>query len=103
MMPGRLGRSLTVYHATVTAGAHDAQMPKTADSSEPKRVGVLVVRAWLEGTADDPRLRVRLVGREDVTRDAEDAASASTLEDALAYVRDWLVRFCAAARRTSDW
>lgn len=91
-----------MYHATVTASAHHAQMPQMPDASEQKRVGVLVLRAWLEGTANDPRLRVHLFGREDVTRDAEDAASALTIEDALAYIRQWLVRFCAAARRTSD-
>jgi hypothetical protein len=81
----------------VTPGAHYAQMPMTPHSPDPDRVGVLVLRAWLEGTARDPQLRIRLVGRDDVTRDAEDTASASTIEDALAYVRDWLAQFSAAA------
>ena len=71
-------------------------MAKISDSPEPNRVGVLVLRAWLEGTGRDPQLRVRLVSRADVTRDAEHTASASTIEDALAYVRDWLTHFSAA-------
>lgn len=90
-----------MYHATVTPGAHYAQMPKILDSPEPDRVGVLVLRAWQEGTARDPQLRVRLVGRDDVTRDAEGTASASTIEDALAYVRDWLMRFSAPTPQNS--
>jgi hypothetical protein len=73
-------------------------MPEAPDRSEPRRVGALVLRVWLEGTAEDPRLRIRLVGREDVTRDVADTATASTIEDALAHVRDWLERFCSSAR-----
>jgi hypothetical protein len=76
-------------------------MPKIVNSPELNRVGVLVLRAWLEGTVRDPQLRVRLVSRDDVTRDAEDTASESTIEDALAYVRDWLARFSATAPRNS--
>jgi hypothetical protein len=60
---------------------------------------VLVLRAWLEGTARDPQLRVRLVSRDDVAQDAEDTASAVTVEDALAYVRDWLTQFSATTPR----
>jgi len=85
----------------VTASAHYSQMPKTPDSSAPERVGVLVLRAWLEGSAHDPQLRVRLVSRDDVARDAEETTSASTIEDALAYIRDWLARFSATAPRNS--
>jgi hypothetical protein len=88
-------------HATVTASAHYSQMPKSLDTSAPERVGVLVLRAWLEGAAHDPQLRIRLVSRDDVTRDAEDTASASTIEDALAYIRDWLARFSAAPRNSA--
>ena len=96
-----IGPPFVVCHAMVTARAQYAQMPKTPNGPEPKRVGVLILRAWLEGTADDPRLRVRLVSRDDVARDGEDTASASTIEGTLAYVRNWLVRFSAAAPRNS--
>lgn len=89
------------HHATVTPGVHYAQMRKTQDSPAPDRIGVLVLRAWLEGPADDPQLRIRLVSRDDVARDAEDTASASTAEDALAYVRDWLARFSGATPQNS--
>lgn len=65
------------YHATMTSAAHYAQMPMTPHSPDPDRIGVLILRAWLERTADDPQLRIRLVGRNDVTRDAEDTASAA--------------------------
>jgi hypothetical protein len=85
----------------VTACAQYAQMPKTPDGPEPNQVGVLILRAWLEGTGDDPQLRVRLISRDDVARAAEDTASASTVEDTLAHVRNWLVRFSAAAPRNS--
>lgn len=60
---------------------------------EPRRAGALVVRVWLEGTAEDPRLRVRLFGRADVTREATSTASVSTIDDALVLIRDWLDDF----------
>jgi hypothetical protein len=77
----------------VTAGAHDAQMPNKLDRPEPEKVGALILRAWLEGTPDHTQLRVRLVGRQDVTRDVEETAAASTIDDALVFVRNWLTRF----------
>lgn len=87
------------YDATVTADAHDAQMPNRLDSPEPERIGVLVLRAWLEGTPDCPQLRVRLVSRADVARDVEETTAASTVDDVLAFVRDWLTRFVLSAPR----
>jgi hypothetical protein len=74
-------------------------MPSRLDTPEPEKAGVLVLRAWLEGTPGHPQLRVRLVSRDDVTRDVEDTAASSTVEDALAFVRDWLTRFLASAPR----
>lgn len=63
--------------------------------SEPARAGVLILRAWLEdGRAG--QLRVRMVGRPDLERDAQDTASASTVEEALDYIRGWLERFAAS-------
>jgi hypothetical protein len=72
-------------------------MRNAPDHSEPGRVGVLILRVWLEPTADDAQLRIRMVGRDDVSRDVEDTASASTIEDALARIRDWLEQFSSSA------
>jgi hypothetical protein len=85
----------------VTAGAHHREMSKAPDTPELMRVGALVLRVWQEGTADDPRLRIRLIGREDVTRDVVEQASASTIEEALAHVRCWLEGFCSSTRGSS--
>jgi hypothetical protein len=72
-------------------------------SSESGKAGALILRVWLEGSADDPQLRIRLVGREDVTRDVEQTESVSTIEDALALIQDWLERFSSPVpRRNSD-
>ncbi len=96
MPPCAVTQLPTEYDAMVTAGVHDAQMPNRLDSPEPEKVGALVLRAWVEGTPNHPQLRVRLVGRTDVTRDAEETAAASTVEDALTFVREWLTRFLAS-------
>jgi hypothetical protein len=88
-----------VYHASVTACPHYEWMSEAPDGSPPRKAGALVLRVWLEGTADDPRLRIRLVGRQDVTRDVRDIAAASTIDDALDHVRMWLDRFRASAGR----
>jgi hypothetical protein len=41
-------------------------------------------------------LRIRIVSRHDLSGDADATASAPTIEDALAYVRDWLERFATS-------
>jgi hypothetical protein len=59
---------------------------------------VLVLRVWLEGGSRDPQLRIRMVSLRNLAGkagDAEDVASASTVEEALAFVGDWLERFAA--------
>lgn len=76
-------------------------MRNAPDRPEPGKVGVLVIRVWLEGTADHPQLRIRLTGRKDVTRDVVDTASASRIESALARVRDWLEQFCHSTQANS--
>ena len=86
------------HYALVTVYAHDSMMRNVPDRPESGRVGALVIRVWLEGTADDPQLRIRLIGRQDVTRDVEETASASTIEGALAPIRDWLEQFSHAAQ-----
>jgi hypothetical protein len=80
-------------HAAVTVGAHRMKMDNAPDDPDLGRVGAIVLRVWQEGSGSGARLRIRLVGREDVTQDVEDVASASTIEDALAHVRDWLEQF----------
>jgi len=42
-----------------------------------------------------------MIGRQDLDRDAHDTASASTVPEALAYVRRWLEQFNDSARRRS--
>jgi hypothetical protein len=88
-----------------------SEAPETPDDPEPAQVGVLVLRVWQGGTREEPRLYIRLISREDVTKDVTETASASTAEDALARTRVWLQRFCDAPcreprrwrRRTSRW
>ena len=95
----RLSAPVPTYHATVTRGAHDAQMPNRPDNTpEPTKASALVLRAWIEGPPDQPQLRVRLISLADVTSDAEETAAASTVEGTLAYIRDWLTRFLSATK-----
>ena len=54
---------------------------------------MLLIRVWLEGGCREPQLRIRIVSRRDLAGDADATASASTTEEALVYVRDWLERF----------
>lgn len=67
-----------------------------------ERAGALILRVWLESSSeassDDPQLRIRMIGRLDLDRDTQDTGSASTVAEALAYVRDWLERFAASSR-----
>jgi hypothetical protein len=66
--------------------------------SEPSRAGVLILRIWVEGSSGDQQLRIRMVGRPDLERDAQDTASATTIEATLAYVRHWLELFAISGR-----
>ena len=59
------------------------------------RAGVLILRVWLEDRGD-PRLRIRLVGNLNLDVDDPHAAAAASVDETLAYVRDWLERFAAA-------
>jgi hypothetical protein len=87
---------MSAGHAAVTAGSHYRPMPSTARDRDPGRAGALILRIWLEGSGDDPQLRIRMIGRLDLDRDVQDTASASTIEQTLAYVRDWLERFVSS-------
>lgn len=72
-------------------------MLSAARHSEPSRAGVLILRVWVEGSGSDRQLRIRMVGQLDLERDAQDTASASTIDATLAYVRDWLELFASSA------
>jgi hypothetical protein len=66
--------------------------------SDPGPAGALILRVWLEGSSSDPQLRVRMIGRPDLGWDAQDTGSAATIEETLAYIRDWLERFTVSGR-----
>jgi hypothetical protein len=77
-------------------GAYDRRVLSTGRPSEPGRTGALLIRVWLEGGRREPQLRIRIVSRHDLSEDADATKSASTIEDALAHIRDWLERFAAS-------
>ena len=77
-------------------------MGNAPDDPDPGRVGAIVLRVWREGSASDAQLRIRLIGRDDVTQDVEDVASASTIEDAIARIRDWLEQFSQRGGHAAD-
>jgi hypothetical protein len=60
--------------------------------------GVLILRVWLEGGRGDRQLRIRMVGRHDLVRTEQEIETASTIEDTLKYVGDWLQRFAMSSR-----
>jgi hypothetical protein len=62
------------------------------------KVGVLILRVWLEGSGADQRLRIRMISRADLDQSAQESESASTTEETLAYVRDWLEAFARSDR-----
>jgi hypothetical protein len=87
-------RSRWASHAAVTARAHYGRM-RSGPDDQAGRAGVLILRVWLE-EGGDSRLRIRLVGSPNLDdHDDYDAVAASSVEDALAYVRHWLERFTA--------
>ena len=57
---------------------------------------MLILRVWFEDSRADPQLRIRMIGRADLDQNAQDSKSASTTEEALAYVRDWLDAFAGS-------
>lgn len=61
-------------------------------ASQEERIGVLVLRAWLEPGAE-PRLRVRITRSLDVRRQEPTIAAAATAEEAADIVRAWLIAF----------
>ena len=59
----------------------------------PSPTGVLLIRVWTEGPADQPQLRARLVSRLSVEDDDTTSTFASSLDEIVAATRDWLERF----------
>jgi hypothetical protein len=80
-------------HAAVTAAAHDGPMLSARRHGAQGQAGVLILRVWLEGSANDPQMRIRMLGRPDLNLDTQDTMAAATIGEALAYVHDWLERF----------
>ncbi len=76
----------------MTAGAYRWQMLSAGRNREAV-TGVLILRVWLEGGSGEPQLRIRMVGRQDLARNAQDTGAASTIDETLNYVRDWMERF----------
>lgn len=82
----------------MTAGVYHRRMLGAERYTQPEVAGVLIVRVWREGSSAGPQFRVRMVGRQDLARKGLETATASTIEDTLAYVGDWLRRFAASHR-----
>jgi hypothetical protein len=85
-------------HAAVTASLHSGSMLSAHRHSDQGKAGVLILRVWFEDSRASPQLRIRMISRADLDQNAQDSKSASTTEEALAYVRDWLDAFTGSAR-----
>ena len=57
-----------------------------------ERTGILIVRLWIEGTADGG-LRARITQTHDTTGPEQAMASAATPEDIYSIVRTWVETF----------
>ena len=57
-----------------------------------ERTGILIVRLWIEGTADGG-LRARITQTHDATGPEQAMASAATPDDIYAVVRTWVETF----------
>jgi hypothetical protein len=57
--------------------------------------GVLIVRVWFEDPPEQTELRIRMIGRRDVSSAVEDAKLVATVADALTYIRAWIEQFAA--------
>jgi hypothetical protein len=76
-------------HAAVTAGDYHRPRPAAERHVQLGMAGRLIIRVWQEGSSANPQLRIRIVGQQDLARDAQDTATASTIEDTPADVGDW--------------
>jgi hypothetical protein len=57
-----------------------------------ERVGVLVIRIWVEGEAE---CRARITASMDVAQPRQTTVMAASVDEACEFVRDWLTRFVA--------
>ena len=69
-------------------------------SGETERVGVLVIRVWMEPA--DATLVARISGRSDVLVDGDTSMTVTGSEAVGRVVDDWLVAFERAGRRSRD-
>jgi hypothetical protein len=68
----------------------------------PEPVGVLVLRAWIEGNHSDG-LRVRILKLTDAESGGEpEQMAAATIEQACEIVRTWLVEFTSRSAAVND-
>ena len=65
----------------------------------PGRTGVLIIRLWVEDGLGQ-NVRARIIQSMDITAEEPAATSASTVEDILRKVRDWMDAFVRAEARS---
>jgi hypothetical protein len=72
-------------------------MPVDPSERPTERVGVLVVRVWIEADANGDGLRARLSSRLDIDEEGEQTSAAGSIDDIVDQARAWLKRFAALA------
>ena len=72
----------------MTTSVEDDDMKTPA----PDRTGILIVRLWIEATADQG-LRARITQTLDAAGQGQETASAATPEDIYSVVRTWVETF----------
>jgi hypothetical protein len=55
-----------------------------------RAAGVLLVRAWIEGGPDEPRLRARITETRDLTSSEQTVTTSATVDEVCRTVRAWL-------------
>lgn len=70
-------------------------------SADPAPVGLLIVRAWVEGTSEDG-LRAVVTRTLDVAGGQETVTHAGTVQDVLAVTETWLRALTSARPGTED-
>ncbi len=58
--------------------------------------GVLVIRAWVEPDLQAPGLRVRIITPHDDGTELPESFTTSSVEEATAFVAEWLAAFTRA-------
>ena len=65
----------------------------------PGRTGVLIIRLWVEDSHGQ-NVRARIIQSMDITAEEPVATSASTVEDVIRKVRQWMDAFVKAEARS---